>query len=57
MIKMGTQFMEQTSREDQTTLHRSEGIARTSVHKRKALFLIIGRKKEPHIIEESIGRL
>lgn len=57
MIKMGTQFMEQTSREDQRTLYRSEGIARISIHKRKAFFLIIGRKKEPHIIEESIGRL
>lgn len=58
MIKVRTWIMEQTSREDQRTLYRSEGTARISIHKRNALFLIIGRKKEPHIIEEdSIGHL
>lgn len=58
MIKVGTRIMEQTSREDQRTLYRSEGTAEINIHKRKALFLIIGRKKEPHIMEEdSIGHL
>lgn len=58
MIKVRTWIMEQTSREDQRTLYRSESTARISIHKRNALFLIIGRKKEPHIIEEdSIGHL
>lgn len=37
--------MEQTSREDQRTLYRSAGTAKISIHKRNALFLVIGRKK------------
>lgn len=42
--------MEQTSRENQKTLYRSEDMAKNNPHKGKAIFLIRGRKKDPSVM-------